>query len=47
VKGKGKGKLKSVEEKEEKKEKKEKKSKYYTYNLSGFPLALQVSFIQI
>ena len=44
VKGKGKGKLKSVEEK---KEKKEKKSKYYTYNLSGFPLALQVSFIQI
>lgn len=33
-----KGKLKSVEEKIDK------KSKYYTYNLSGFPLALQVSF---
>ena len=42
-KGKGKGKLKRVEEKSVQ-EKKDKKSKYYTYNLSGFPLALQVRF---
>ncbi|KAK3212263.1 hypothetical protein Dsin_016969 [Dipteronia sinensis] len=40
VKGKGKGKGKGKLQGEE--EKKEKKSKYYTYNLSGFPLALQV-----
>ncbi|KAK3193815.1 hypothetical protein Dsin_025125 [Dipteronia sinensis] len=40
VKGKGKGKGKGRLQGEE--EKKKKKSKYYTYNLSGFPLALQV-----
>ncbi|KAI9200654.1 hypothetical protein LWI28_011247 [Acer negundo] len=40
VKGKGKGKEKEKSRGEE--EKKDKKSKYYTYNLSGFPLVLQV-----
>ncbi|KAK3193358.1 hypothetical protein Dsin_024668 [Dipteronia sinensis] len=44
VKGKGKGKGKGRLHGEE--EKKKKKSKYYTYNLSGFPLALQTALFE-
>ena len=42
VKGKGKEKGKEEGKLRGEEEKKEKKSKYYTYNLSGFPLVLQV-----
>ena len=47
VTGKGKGKEKEKGKPQGEEEKKEKVSKYYTYNLSGFPLVLQVSYRKI